>query len=95
MATLTETIYAQELEAVQETLSAAKAALDYSLSRHSLVEALASLDESRKILALALARSEDCANCDGRGFYRGWPHTTCPECKGSSMAVPELDEAAL
>jgi hypothetical protein len=26
---------------------------------------------------------EVCTDCDGAGYYTGWPHTTCPVCKGS------------
>jgi DnaJ-class molecular chaperone len=93
MATPTETIYAQELEAVLDCLDTTQTALDNSVSRHSLSEALESLDEARKLLAGALERSDDCYNCDGRGFYMGWPHGTCPECKGSGMAGPDSSEA--
>lgn len=33
-----------------------------------------------------------CTECDGRGFYVPWPHTTCPTCKGTgTMARLEAD----
>jgi hypothetical protein len=36
-------------------------------------------------------REEDCENCDGRGRYEGWPHTTCPTCGGSGV-TPDSGE---
>jgi len=95
MTTPTETIYAQELEAVLDCLDAAKAALNDSQSRHALSEALTSLDEARKLLATALERGDDCSNCDGRGLYVGWPHTTCPDCQGTGVAPAEPAQVAV
>ncbi len=31
----------------------------------------------------AAAVEEPCTDCDGRGHYNIWPHTTCPQCGGS------------
>ena len=95
MTTPAETIYAQELETVFDCLDAAKIKLNDSQSRHSLAEALTSLDAARKLLATAMERGDDCSNCDGRGFYMGWPHTTCPDCKGTGFAPAEPEQVAV
>jgi DnaJ-class molecular chaperone len=81
-----ETISAAELAKLRASLAAASATLNDSTSRRSLRAAAKEIATGQAILARALDRGEDCSNCDGRGFYSGWPHTTCPECKGSSIA---------
>ena len=33
-------------------------------------------------------QAQPCTDCDGRGYYMGWPHTTCPTCGGSGTSEP-------
>ncbi len=33
----------------------------------------------------------ECSDCGGLGVHTGWPHTTCPICKGTGQVQPDSD----
>jgi DnaJ-class molecular chaperone len=40
-------------------------------------------DQAHRMLDYLRDGGDPCTDCDGKGFYTAWPHTTCPTCKGA------------
>ena len=65
-----------ELRPFAERLREGLREVDAHLERHRYLEA------HREVRAL-VPDDDQCDQCDGKGHYTTWPHTTCPACKGS------------
>jgi DnaJ-class molecular chaperone len=38
---------------------------------------------------------DPCSDCDGKGFYSGWPHTSCPTCQGTGRQTQPVSDDRL